>query len=636
MEADKTATAPDEARLAEIAYHKKQNRIVVYTAVPSMILYAGFYFHLSQYFQSSIFVLMIVNAVAGMFIGNRLQNIQSLTVLKRVSAGIAFGLLATNLLTGLWDVSIYYIVLPWIFLFPMAAVMFFSRKIGFIAATLFSVLALVFFLINDIPPWNAYNIKLFQFNAVLALLSILMTSVIYEKTRMKVQDDLAISEHQYKLAEMRQRETNVELQQEIERRRQSEKALVESELHYRALFEESSVALWEEDWSELKLYLDGLPQEVRSDLNAHFNNPRELEKCIPLMRVKAVNRATLKLYNADSLSTLLKHLSRIVAPEQSDFVVDQMLSLYSTGRYDAEHPGKTLDGKKLHLLVSSAIPAGYENSWEKVYSSIHDVTEKVAIEEAKKRVDLQMQNARQFQAIGTLAGGIAHQFNNALAVIYGSLDLLEMNSQGNMENRRFLTSLKTSAGRMSRLTDQLLAYAEGGKYQPRHFSVNDLVNDIISSKIMLRDSAIQVITQLGSDIRLTSGDITQIKMVVDAVLSNAFEAMQQGGIVKITTGHKLMGEPVTKTNQPTKPGDYTFICVEDNGTGMKEETLQRIFEPFFTTKIYGRGLGMAAAFGIIRNHDGMITVDSEPGKGACVVIYLPSSENHEKRLQSLS
>ena len=246
-----------------------------------------------------------------------------------------------------------------------------------------------------------------------------------------------------------------------------------------------------------------------------------------------------------------------------------------------------------------------------------------------------MQNARQIQAIATLAGGIAHQFNNALAVIFGSLDLLEMNSQGNGENRRFLTSLKTSAGRMSRLTDQLLAYAEGGKYQPRHFSVNDLVNDIINSKIMLRDSTIQVVTQLGSDIRLTAGDVTQIKMVVDAVLSNAFEAIQQGGIVKITTGHQLMGESVAKTNQPTKPGDYTFICVEDNGTGMKEETLQRVFEPFFTTKIYGRGLGMAAAFGIIRNHDGMITVDSEPDKGTRVVIYLPSSENQEKRLQSL-
>lgn len=636
MEADiKAATGPEGAILAEIAYHRRQNFIVLVAAFPSIIFFAGLYFYLKEFFQFSLFVLWLIDIVVGIIINRRLKTIRDISLNKRITAGIGFGLLATNLLSGLWNPNIYYIVLPWCLLFPLSAIMFYGRKIGFITAAIFSVLAIVFFLMNNMPPLDARMMLMFRINTVLVIITVLLQTMIYEKTRMKVQDDLAVSQNEYRLAEQRQRETNMELQQEIERRRQSEQALAESELHYRALFEESSVPLWEEDWSELKLYLDGLPQEVRLDLNAYFNNPRALEKCIPLMRVKAVNRATLKLYNADSLSTLLKHLSRIVAPDQSNFVVNQMASLYSTGRYDAEHPGRTLDGKKLHLLVSSAIPAGYENSWEKVYSSIHDVTEKVAIEEAKKRVDLQMQSARQIQAVATLAGGIAHQFNNALTIIYGNLDLLEMITPGNMQNQKILTSLKTSAGRMSRLTDQLLAYAQGGKYQPQTFLVNNLVNEIVNSKIMLRDSMIQVITQLGDDIRLTAGDITQIKMVVEAVLSNAFEALGQGGIVKITTSHKLIGEPVTGIPQPVKPGDYTFICVEDNGAGMKMETLQRIFEPFFTTKIYGRGLGMAAAYGIVRNHDGMITVESEPEKGTKVVIYLPSADDMEKRMDSL-
>lgn len=124
-------------------------------------------------------------------------------------------------------------------------------------------------------------------------------------------------------------------------------------------------------------------------------------------------------------------------------------------------------------------------------------------------------------------------------------------------------------------------------------------------------------------------------MVVEVVLSNAFEALQKGGIIKITTGHKVIDEAVTETAQPTKQDHYTFICVEDNGAGMTRETRERIFEPFFTTKIYGRGLGMAAAFGIIKNHDGLITIDSEWEKGTKVVIYLPSSEIREKRMESL-
>lgn len=628
MEDDKTVTEHDEAHLAEIAYHRKQNRLVMLWSLPSTFLYGCFYYYLSNYFQVGIFILMMANSVSGLIIGSRLKDIKTLTLYKRISAGIWFALFATNLLTGLWDKSIYYIVLPWIFLYPIAAIMFIGRRLGFIVGTLFSVVALIFFLMNDVPPLDARNLKMFQFNAVFALLTILMVSIIYEKIRMKVQDDLALSENQYRLAEMRQRETNVELEKEIERRKQSESALAQSELHYRALFEESVTSLWEEDWSELKIQLDLLPEQARSNLAVYFmQTPEVIEKYLPLMKLKAVNRATLKLYGAESFAMLLNNLHRLVSPQWKDFLIHRTVSLYLTGRYDTELVGKTLPGETRHLLISSAIPAGYEASWEKVFSSVYDVTERMEMEREKKRVDQQMQNARKIEAIATLAGGIAHQFNNALAVIFGSLDLLEVNLQGNAENRRFLASLKTSAGRMTRLTDQLLAYAEGGKYQPQDFSINDLLNDVISSKSIPRASKIQILTDLDQDILLTTGDILQIKMVVEVVLSNAFEAMQPDGVVRIATGRTMMEGPPIKTDQPIKPGEYTFICIEDNGVGMKEETLNRIFEPFFTTKIHGRGLGMAAAFGIVRNHDGLITVDSELGHGTKVVIYLPSANN---------
>jgi signal transduction histidine kinase len=635
MDADKITTGPEEARLAEIAYHIRQNRLVIYAASPSMLLYAGFYYSLGSYFQTLLFALMLTSSYVGLIVGYRLKTVQKAILHKRINAGIWFALLATNLLTGLWDKNIYYIVLPWIIMYPMAAIMFLSKKLGYIAATAFSVLALAFFFITEMPALDARNLRFLQFSFTGALLSILVISIIYEKIRTKVQDELAISQNEYRLAEQRQRETNVELEQEIDRRKQSEKALAESELHYRALFEESSVALWEEDWSLVKMYINNLTREYEGDLACYFNeNPQSLMHVAALIKTTAANRAALKLFEIDESGVMPVNLFWILKDLLKDFLLKQIIALSQTGRHHAEISGQTQSGRDIHLMVMSGIPAGYEQSWEKVFTSIYDLTERIAIEEEKKRVDERMQSARQIQAIATLAGGIAHQFNNALAVIYGSLDLLEMNAQGNLENRRFITSLKTSAGRMSRLTDQLLAYAEGGKYQPQHFSVNDLIHDIINSKMMVRDSSIEVMTELNQDVRLTTGDITQIKMVVEVVLSNAFEALPKGGVIRIATGHKQLGGTLENNQHSAKPVDYTFIGIEDNGTGMKEETLQRIFEPFFTTKIYGRGLGMAAAFGIIRNHDGLITVDSELGRGTKVIIYLPCAETQENCLHS--
>ncbi|MFO7570883.1 MAG: ATP-binding protein [Smithellaceae bacterium] len=628
--------ASEQARLAEIEYHRRQNAPIALFSLPSVFLYAGFYFYLSHYFQFSLFALMSANIIIGLIIGHRLTNIEQLTVLKRVTTGITFGLLATNLLTGLWDPEIYYVVLPWILLYPLGAIIFFGRRPGFFTAIIFCILAMIFFVINDMPPLTEIPVQMFKFNVMVVLFTILLISLIYEKTRMKIQDELAISQNEYRLAEQRQRETNVELQQEIERRKLSEKALVESEMHYRALFEESTVALWEENWSQVKRYLDELPPDAQTDLALHFkSHPAALDDCLPLMRVKAVNRATLKLYGADSQSTLFRNLDRILSPDDEGFILKRILALYESGRYDAEVTGKTLQGKKLHLLVNSTLPAGYEASWEKVYSSVYDVTERVMMAESQKRVDQQLQNARQIQAIATLAGGIAHQFNNALAVIYGSLDLLEMQAQGNVESRRFLASLKTSASRMSRLTDQLLAYAEGGKYLPQEFSINSLVDDVVNSKISMRDSSITLNTRLDDHAPMISGDITQIKMVLEAVLSNSFEALNQGGEVTITTGHQMIDVSPDGLEAKMEPGLYAIVRVEDNGVGMKEEIIQRIFEPFFTTKIHGRGLGMAAAFGIVRNHDGMITVESEPGRGSRVLIYLPGVETQKKSMNSM-
>jgi signal transduction histidine kinase len=468
---------------------------------------------------------------------------------------------------------------------------------------------------------------------VAVLVSLLGMAYIAERTRVRVQKDLFIARNNFQMAEERQRAINAELQNEIQLRIQSEKALTQSESRYRALFEESAVSLWEEDWSKVKSYLDELPQEAVDDLFAYLKqNPKVLEQCIGLIQVTAVNRATLNLYAADSAKTLLKNISVILPSQIASYMLERVVSLYLNRRYDAEHNAQTLNGRPLSLLISSTVPAGYEDSFQRVFTSVYDITERVAMDQEKKRVEQQLQQARQMQAVATLAGGIAHQFNNALAVIFGGLELIESADANDQKNKSFFESLQSSANRMSRLTDQLLAYAHGGKYQPKNFSANDLIHDILKSDRIKPAPSIRISTELAADIHPACGDVTQIKMVVEAVLANALESFSNGGEITISTYNQDVGEESLNGNGNTlAPGNYAVMSVKDTGVGMDQETRQRIFEPFFTTKFFGRGLGMAAAYGIVTNHDGMITVESAPQKGTRVNIYLPAADSRQNR-----
>lgn len=629
MRADTKLTGkPLDVVVAEIEYHRRQNNAVLASSLPAIAFFACLYFYLQKYFHFTLFMIWLIDIFVGITINRRLQAIRTIALNKKITAGIGFALLATNLLVGLWDPAIYYIVLPWCFFFPMAAIMFYGRQTGALTAIAFCFLAITFFLINDVPPFDGISTTLFRINMVFVIISFFLQTNVYEQSRIKIQDALAVSQNEYRLAEEREREANKELTQEIERRKETQKALAASELHYRALFEESAVGLWDESWPELKELLDNLPEEAKNDLDTYFKtNPEALAQCTPLLKVNSVNRAALDLMEADSQTDLLKDLPRQFALDTTGFLGRRIASLYATGSFDTEIVTYTLKGKKRHLFVSTSIPRGYEKTWERVFSSIVDLTERIELEEEKKRMEQQLQGSRQFQAVATLAGGIAHQFNNALTIIFGNIDLLDMLTNDSPQNKKIIASLKTSAGRMSRLTEQLIAYARGGKYQPQDFSINVLVDSVVNSKAILRNSDKKVITRLGEDIPLTFGDITQIRMVVEAILANAFEAIEQTGTVTITTGRRLIEDTNISPHWPARPGEYVFICVEDNGAGMTEEVLQRIFEPFFTTKIYGRGLGMAAAYGVIKNHDGFITVESSEGRGSRVSIYLPGAQS---------
>ena len=370
---------------------------------------------------------------------------------------------------------------------------------------------------------------------------------------------------------------NIQLQQEITERKEVEKALRESEEKYRSMMEA-------------------------------MNDPAYI--CSPDYLVEYMNPAMVKRSGRDAVG------------EPCYKVIHEL---------DGKCPWCVHDKVKQDETIATEIVSPKDNRTYNVSrSSIHnqdgsvsqmaiyrDVTE-------VKNMEQKVQQATKMEAIATLAGGVAHEFNNALMGIMGNVELLTMNLPKDEGRNKSLHAMNTAGHRMSRLTDQLLAYAEGGKYQPKDLKLDDFVIETLPILQHKLSPTVRVETHFQKNISFINADNTQMQMVLSAVLTNSDEAIEDEGLIKITVENKDIDEDFMKEHPGLKPGLYVCLTIEDDGKGMDEKTRKGIFEPFFTTKFQGRGMGMAAVYGIVKNHGGWIYVDSELGKGTTVRIYLPA------------
>ncbi len=273
------------------------------------------------------------------------------------------------------------------------------------------------------------------------------------------------------------------------------------------------------------------------------------------------------------------------------------------------------DGTRKDILFR---PVSMENLDQFVICE--DVTE-------KKKLERQLQQAQKFEAIGTLAGGIAHDFNNLLMGIQGRVSLMSIDLEPGHRLSEHLATIEKHIQSAADLTDQLLGFARGGKYEVKPVDVNRLLRD--SAKMFGRTKKeIRIHTHLQEPPPVVAADRRQIEQVLLNLYVNAWQAMPEGGDLILETTTVELDETFCTPYQ-AKPGRYVKIAVTDTGTGMDEATRRQIFDPFFTTKGKGRGtgLGLASAYGIIQNHAGIITVYSEPGQGSTFSIYLPSSQS---------
>ena len=281
------------------------------------------------------------------------------------------------------------------------------------------------------------------------------------------------------------------------------------------------------------------------------------------------------------------------------------------------YTGIRKDNSTFRLEVSSSLIMFQDKP--AVQGIIRDVTE-------QERLERQLRKAQKMEAMGTLAGGIAHDFNNLLMGIQGRTSLMLMNSDSSHSYFEHLKGIEDYVKSATDLTKQLLGFASGGKYEVKVFDLNEIIKN--QNRMFGRTTKeVNIQEKFEEDLWTVEIDQGQIEQVILNIYVNAWQAMPGGGNLFIQTNNIFIDESYTMPYQ-VEPGNYVKISITDTGVGMDEMTRQRIFDPFFTTKEMGRGtgLGLASAYGIIKNHKGFINVYSEKGKGTTFNIYLPASE----------
>ncbi len=374
--------------------------------------------------------------------------------------------------------------------------------------------------------------------------------------------------------------------QDISERLRADAELRESERHYRELYEKANDAIYTHD-------LEG--------------------------NLTSMNEAGLRFLGYSHKELLGMNLAQLLPPEdekQAQQMVQRKLAGDLTNTI-YEVRVKTKDGQYLTAEISSTLiyqggqPIG-------VQGIARDLTE-------RKRMEEQIRQVQKMNAVGRLAGGVAHDFNNRLTAIMGFTDLLLKRTDKQDQRYYHLEQIKIASERATELTRQLLTFSRKQVLQPQVLNLNEAVSDWGNLVRVLLGENIEIQIILGSEVGLVKADPGQLEHVIMNLAINACDAMPTGGDFVIETTDLEISELQAQFNPAIPPGDYVRLLVKDTGCGMSEETVSHLFEPFFTTKERGKGtgLGLFTAYGIIKQNGGYIEVKSIEGEGTAFLIYLP-------------
>jgi two-component system cell cycle sensor histidine kinase/response regulator CckA len=333
-----------------------------------------------------------------------------------------------------------------------------------------------------------------------------------------------------------------------------------------------------------------------------------------------------KILGYDPQELISKNAFSLIHAEDRDRVEQTFrLALITKEDLNAEFRYEHCQGNWLFLeAIGSWVFDGKENPWRAVIVS-RDITERKRSDDALREAQEQLRLSQKLEAMGQLAGGVAHDFNNMLTVISGYSEILLRQCQADNSMTVKIEEIRKAAKRSASLTRQLLAFSRKQVLQAEVIDLNSLIENMGKMLCRLIGENIEIVTVLNPDIRKIKADPGQIEQVVMNLVVNARDAMPNGGKIVIETTGVDLDVADERAHVGVKAGQYLRLAISDTGCGIDAETQKHIFEPFFTTKELGKGtgLGLSTVYGIVKQSEGNIWVSSEVGKGTTFNIYLP-------------
>lgn len=347
------------------------------------------------------------------------------------------------------------------------------------------------------------------------------------------------------------------------------------------------------------------------------NHPEAVFSLDTLGRFTSANAACGELVGYDSKDVIGRTFDHLVAREKLDTALSQFRHVLDGNASTFQITLRHRTGCHIEVSITK-IPMIVDGVVTEVFGIARDMT-------MQRELEMQLRQAQKMEAVGQLAAGVAHDFNNVISVIQGCAEFLRNNVPSSDRTRADVETICDAAGRAAAMTHQLLAFSRKQVLQPTILDLNGCVEDVRSMIQRTLPDNINVVSDLASDLGFVLADRAQLEQVIINMIINARDAMADGGELRITTSNVTLGEPEAPFVPQAPPGEFVRLTIADTGHGMDETTLSRLFEPFYTTKPKGKGtgLGLATAYGTIRQSSGQITVSSQRGQGTTFDIYLP-------------